>query len=60
MVMRIAGIEWDAGNVTKCQKHGVSIGEIEALLLGNPAFAPDLKHSQTEKRYVAVGTTTQG
>jgi hypothetical protein len=24
--------DWDAGNLAKCQKHGVSIAEIEALL----------------------------
>lgn len=28
---KIAGFNWDNGNSEKCQKHGVSIEEIEAL-----------------------------
>lgn len=29
--MLIEGFQWDIGNLAKCQKHGVSIEEIEAL-----------------------------
>ena len=29
--MLIDGFQWDDGNLAKCQKHGVSIAEIEAL-----------------------------
>ena len=29
--MLIDGFQWDEGNLAKCQKHGVSIAEIEAL-----------------------------
>ena len=28
---RVSGFDWDEGNKSKCQKHGVSIAEIEAL-----------------------------
>ena len=54
------GFDWDAGNRDKCQQHGVSIAEIEAFLLKNPRVAPDLRHSDSEDRLMAVGRTTQG
>ena len=34
--MRIAGFDWDAGNLEKCRAHSVSIDEIETLLSGSP------------------------
>jgi uncharacterized DUF497 family protein len=43
-----------------CQKHGVSIAEIEALFRGTPQVAPDLKHAHLEDRLIAVGRTAQG
>jgi len=52
--------DWDKGNRTHCQKHGVSIAEIEALLRGDPRIAPDLKHADLEDRLIAVGRTRQG
>jgi uncharacterized DUF497 family protein len=54
------GFDWDAGNRDKCQKHGVSIAEIEAFLLANPRIAPDLRHSGHESRLMAVGRTNLG
>ena len=47
--------DWDDGNREKCQEHGVSVREIEAFLAGTPRVAPDYKHSETEKRYIAIG-----
>mgnify|MGYP000613187676 CR=1 FL=1 len=59
--MRLAGhFDWDDGNREKCQKHGVSIVEIETVLLGDPLVAPDLAHSDAEDRLIAVGKTPQG
>ncbi len=52
--------DWDAGNRAHCQKHGVSIAEIEALLRGTPQIAPDLRHAHLEDRLIAVGRTAQG
>lgn len=52
---RVAGFDWDDGNFEKCQKHGVSPQEIEALLMSAPRIAPDLKHSSEENRFIAVG-----
>jgi uncharacterized protein len=54
------GFDWDAANRDKCEKHGVSIAEIEALLVANPRVAPDLRHSGNEERLVAVGRNSQG
>jgi predicted DNA binding CopG/RHH family protein len=48
------------GTRATCQKHGVSIGEIEALLSRDPRVAPDLKHSAEEDRFIAVGRTAAG
>jgi uncharacterized DUF497 family protein len=58
--MRVQGFDWDGGNRAKCQKHGVSIGEIEELFANNPRVAPDLKHSANEDRRIAVGRTNEG
>ncbi len=58
--MRITGFDWDAGNRAKCQKHGVSIAEIEALFQGTPRIAPDPKHSEAEDRRIAVGRSSTG
>jgi uncharacterized protein len=56
----IAGFDWDDGNRTKCQKHGVSIDEIESALI-NPAFAaPDMKHSIDEQRFIAIDRDLSG
>jgi hypothetical protein len=60
MPKAVAGFEWDEGNLEKCQKHGASIGEIEALLNSDPRVAPDLKHSAEEDRFIAVGRTAAG
>jgi uncharacterized DUF497 family protein len=52
--------DWDRGNRAHCQKHGVSIAEIEAFLRGEPRIAPDPKHAHLEDRLIAVGRTAQG
>ena len=54
------GFDWDRGNREKCQKHGVPIAEIELLLAEHPRIAPDLKHSDAENRYIAIGRDTRG
>jgi uncharacterized DUF497 family protein len=58
--MPVSGFDWDEGNRAHCQRHGVSLAEIEALLRGNPRVAPDLKHSRLEDRLIAVGRTGSG
>ncbi len=51
------GFDWDKGNRSKCQKHGVSIREIESLFHGTPLVGPDLRHSAEEERFRAAGVT---
>ncbi len=55
--MEFDGFDWDSGNRSKCQKHGVSIPEIESLFYGSPLVGPDIQHSGQEQRLRAVGIT---
>ena len=54
----VAGFDWDEGNLAKCQKHGVSIDEIEGLFRYPHHLAPDPAHSAIETRYLAIGQGT--
>lgn len=58
--MEFAGFDWDPGNRVKCQKHGVSIHEIESLFAGTVLVSSDPKHSEKEERLLAFGTTARG
>ncbi len=58
--MEISAVDWDEANCEKCQKHGVSIAEIEAVLKGSPQVAPDPSHSAHEDRFIAVGRSLEG
>jgi uncharacterized protein len=60
MNFHVDGFDWDDGNRSKCQKHGMSIAEIEALFLRGARVAPDPKHSANEDRLIAVGKTNMG
>ncbi len=52
--------DWDAGNLAKCQAHGVTIPEIEFALGNDPFLVPDYEHSQVEDRNIAVGLNSSG
>ena len=54
MLKTVAGFDWDEGNKAKCQKHGVSVAEIEVALSARSRVAPDLRHSDFEQRFIAV------
>ena len=58
--MDFAGFDWDSGNEGKCQKHGVSIAEIESVFRGRVRIAPDLQHSLDEERLKAIGVSGAG
>lgn len=58
--LRVSGYDWDDGNRKKCQQHGGSIAEIEALFVQPVRIAPDPKHSVAEDRLIAVGRTRAG
>ncbi len=58
--MQVTGFDWDRGNRSKCQKHGVTIAAIESLFSGPVAILPDAAHSGYEQRFRAIGWTFEG
>ena len=58
---KITGFDWDDGNSRKSvAKHSVSHAEAEqAFADENLLLADDVEHSQTEKRYQAMGQTIE-
>jgi len=58
---RAGGFDWDQGNTDKSyQKHGISVKESEELFLDeNILFIDDIKHSQKERRFIAIGKTLE-
>ncbi len=56
-----SGFAWDNANYSKCQKHGVSIAEVEHVLAhAATLIVPDLKNSRAESRFLAIGRTQEG
>ncbi len=53
--MKISSFNWDLYNETKCQKHGLTVQEIEEFFFLEPVFAEDPRHSEDEDRYLAFG-----
>lgn len=55
----MTGFEWDEGNSRKnAEKHGVCQSEAEQLFFNEPLLVfEDVKHSQRESRYHALGKT---
>lgn len=60
MSTSVSGFDWDTGNRAKCQKHGVSVDEIEGLFARPIMILPDTTHSITEERLRAIGRTQAG
>jgi uncharacterized DUF497 family protein len=58
--MEIAGFDWDEGNRSKCQKHGVSEAAIESVFRRSIAVLPDPLHSKSEERFQAIGKSNDG
>ncbi|MFZ2556032.1 MAG: BrnT family toxin [Minisyncoccia bacterium] len=54
------GFDWDSANTKKCEKHGVSIADIELLFMHEPGVYPDSKHSDVEERHLAIGINDAG
>ena len=56
---RIDGFDWDDGNIRKsAEKHLVSRAEAEQVFAdGRLLIAEDVKHSEGEARYQAMGRT---
>jgi uncharacterized DUF497 family protein len=59
---KIEGFDWDAGNDRKSEdKHQVSQAEVEQVFFNVPlVLGPDVKHSQAEPCFHALGKTMAG
>jgi uncharacterized DUF497 family protein len=56
--MKYDGFDWDNGNLFKnLIKHKLTKSEIEYFFMGNLFISPDLKHSNLEERFLAIGET---
>lgn len=60
MLTKVAGFDWDEANLAKCQKHGVSIDEIEQIFINDPYWRWDTGHSHDEERFIAIGRPDNG
>jgi uncharacterized protein len=58
--MEFEGFDWDSGNEAKCQKHGVSLAEIESIFERPVLILDDPHDAVIERRFRAVGTTQEG
>jgi uncharacterized protein len=58
----IVGFDWDDGNrIKSAEKHSVSQAEAEQVFTDERLLvADDVKHSQDEERYQAIGRTING
>jgi len=55
------GFDWDDGNARKSlDKHGVSQSEAEQIFAAEPLLLDDIKHSEAEVRFQALGETNEG
>jgi len=59
---KVLVFDWDKGNIDKSyEKHGISLKETEEIFVSEELFVlPDKKHSQSEKRHIALGKTQEG
>ena len=59
---KITGFEWDQGNIDKSyQKHGITPNEAEEAFVDKDILLlEDIKHSQKELRFEAIGRIIKG
>ena len=59
---KVKVFEWDEGNLDKSyEKHKISPKEAEEIFVSEELkVLPDYKHSQDEKRHIALGKTQEG
>jgi uncharacterized DUF497 family protein len=58
---KVNGFEWDTGNENKNAKHDVTTAEAEQVFLNEPLVVmDDIKHSDLEQRFHALGQTSEG
>lgn len=59
---KILEFDWDRGNLGKSyRKHGITSKEAEEIFFSETfSVVPDIKHSQTEDRFIGLGETSSG
>lgn len=59
---KVIKFDWDKGNLDKnYQKHGITPKEAEEIFVSETfSVVPDVKHSQTESRFIGLGETVAG
>ena len=58
---KIEGFDWDKGNRDKnLKKHNVANEEGEEVFFNNPFVSEDIRHSEQEQRFKALGKTNRG
>ena len=58
---KITNFDWDEGNARKNDKHSVSMAESEQVFFNEPLLLlADMKHSEDEARFHALGKTDEG
>ena len=55
--MEVGGFDWDEGNREKCQRHGMSVIEVESVFYNLPFLTINSRHGKDEERFQAVGKT---
>lgn len=60
MLPPFEGFDWDDGNRGKCEKHGLTVQQIESLFHGAMHVFPDVAHSQSETRHIGIGLIDDG
>jgi uncharacterized DUF497 family protein len=59
--MKVDGFDWNSSNTFKNEtKHGISRELIESFFEGRIWVAPDVKHSHSEDRFLAIGSDPNG
>jgi len=60
VIQGFTGFDWDDGNRGKCQKHGLTLTDIESVFWRtDTVIGVDKYHSHTEKRFLAIGLSPQ-
>lgn len=59
---KFTGFNWDQGNFSKSErKHGITPEDSESVFLDQKFLVEeDLKHQETEKRYIGIGENSEG
>ena len=61
MELKVSAFDWDDGNRDKCRKHGLSMSDVEHVLVSaRNLIVRDVQNSLTENRYIAIGKTRAG